>query len=110
MTGAGGKPQKEWLGLVRGARVVHKGDGFVGHVFGEVVTLVGCFRWINFVIVVHQIGVVLIGFATEKPVEAFEAPPEWPTPARCTHLRFVCRREMPFADCKSGIAIANENF
>ena len=89
MTGARSKPQKERLGLVRSACIIHEGDGFVGHVLGEVIALVGCFRWIDFVIVVHQIGVVLIGFATEKPVKAFEAPPKWPTPARCTHLRFV---------------------
>ncbi len=49
-------------------------DRLVGQVLGQVVTLLGCSRWLDLVVVVDQVGVVLVGVTTQKTVVALEAP------------------------------------
>ena len=61
-------------------------------------------------VVVHEVRVVLIGLAAEESVIPLKATTKWPAPATCTHLVFVWRCEVPFADRKCGVSIAYENF
>ena len=49
-------------------------DRLVGQVLGQVVTLLGCPRWLDLVVVVDQVRIVLVGVATQKTVVALEAP------------------------------------
>jgi hypothetical protein len=109
MTRTRRKPQEERFSRVRGARVVDKEDCLVGHVVCEVVTLFRRRRWVDLVIVVDEVGVILVGLATEKAVVALEPATKRPAPPTRTHLVFIGRSQMPLADTERAVAVAHEN-
>src|SRR5262249_25567327 len=42
-------------------------------IFGQVISLLGCRRWIDKAIVFHEVGVPVVGLTAEEAVEAVEA-------------------------------------
>ena len=106
---AGREPEEERLVGRGGAQVLHEQDRLVGQVLGEVVALLRRARRLDEVVVVHELGVVLVGLAAHEPVEALEAAAERPLVARAAHRHLRRRREVPLADREGGVAVAHED-
>ena len=81
----------------------------VDQVLGQVVPVAGTVpsrvaRRVDRVVVGHQLGVELVGLALEEPVEAVEAPGQWPLVERAGGRALLHRREVPLADAEGGVA------
>ena len=76
----------------------------VDQVFRHVVAVFRPSRRLDRVVVAHQLGVELIGFALEEAVEAVEAATEWPLVERAGGRALFHRGEVPLADAERGIA------
>src|SRR5215471_16874966 len=55
---------------------------FVHQIFGQVITLFGALLRLHSMIVRNQFGIILVGLAAEKTVEALEAPAQGPAVVR----------------------------
>ena len=60
-------------------------------------------------VVVHEIGVVLIGLAGQEAVEPFEPTAERPALPSRAHCHLRRRREVPLADSERGVAVPEED-
>ena len=70
-------------------RIVNHPDGLVGHIFRKVIALLWSVRCLNESVVFDEVGIPLIGFASEETIEAVEAFLEGPflaAGARCDVL------------------------
>ena len=100
--------QERAIGRV-GPQVGEVADRPVGEVLREVVALLGRRGWVDLVVVVHQVGVVLVGLAAEEAVEALEPPPQGPAVAWCAHRHVAGRGEVPLAHGVRRVAAADEH-
>ncbi len=85
-------------------RVVHELECLVDQVLGEVVAVLGRAWRVDPVVVVHEVGRELVGFAVEETVEAVEAPLERPGVVRAGRGCFVHRAQVPFAHHERRVA------
>ena len=109
VAGTGREPEEERLRRRRGAQVGEVEAGHVDHVLGEVVPLLRRARRVDLVVVVHEIGVVLVGLAAEEAVEPLEAATERPPVARASGDHRARGREMPLADRERRVPVAHED-
>ncbi len=65
-------------------------------------------RRVDLVVVVHKVGMELVGLAGEEAVEALEAAAERPPVAGRAHRHVRCRREVPLPDRERGVAVAHQ--
>src|SRR5262245_22994255 len=84
-------------------------DRFVHQIFGQVVTLFGALLRLHRVVVRDQFGIVLVGFAAEKTVEALEASTERPSIIWARSRDLVSRREVPLAEGICVVAVLQED-
>ena len=95
----GGKVHQERPGWIDGLMLVKPGDGLVGEIGGQVVSFP--LGRVNFMVVFPQIGVPLIGFTGQEPVEALEPLSEGPAVKRPGGAVVFVGGEMPFPDAIS---------
>ena len=108
VAGAGREVQEERFGGQHVAKIIDEEDRLVGQVLGQVIARFGRGRRVDLMVVVHQVGVVLIGLAGQEPVEPLEATAERPALAGARHGHLGRRREMPLADREGAVAGANQ--
>src|SRR5690606_16435100 len=87
-------------------RVSDELNGVVDQVLGDVIPLVRGSRRFDPMIVVDELGIVLVGFSSEKAVVAVESAAERPTIVGPSGADLVVRGEMPFANGVGAIAVA----
>src|SRR3954467_10481524 len=73
------------------------------------VTLLGRTWRRDWVVVVDQLGIPLIGSAAHEAVEPFEASRERPMSLRGGKIGLLERREMPFADAVGVVSVVGEH-
>ena len=112
MDGAGGEVDEPRLLGVGGVDLVEPADGFVGHVGGEVIALLGRFRLRHRRGVAVEHRIVLVRFAVHEAVEVFKAPGPAGGPAieGTGGADFGVRRVVPLAERGGGIAVLAEDF
>ena len=79
--------------------VADVGDGMVDQVFREVVAWPG--RRLDAGIILHKLGVNLVGHPVEKPIEPLESAREWPLSKGTGRRSLVERNKVPLADHES---------
>ena len=84
--------------------VVNELDRFVDQIFAEVIALGRSCRWVDAVIVVHEVGGELIGFAIEETVEAVKTSLQRPRVVRAGSRSFVHGTQMPLPERKRRVA------
>src|SRR5262245_28544511 len=84
-------------------------DCFVHQIFGQVVTLFGTLLRLNRMVVRNQFGIILVGLAAEKTVEALEASTERPAVVRTCRRQLISRREVPLAEGIRVVAVLQED-
>src|SRR5262245_35370394 len=110
VVGAGRKIQEEWfIGRYLFA-IGNELNGFVGEVFGEVITLLWCFRRINLMVIVNQVWIILMRVTAKKSVVTLETSAQRPTVIRACGAGFRRGGEVPFADAERRITMLQENF
>ena len=90
-------------------RITDEFDGPVGHVLGEVVTLLRRGGRLDRMAVVDQLRVPLVGLAAHEPVEPVEAAGERPVPAGGSEIGLFQRRQMPFSDTGRAVSAFGEH-
>src|SRR5215467_9088612 len=84
-------------------------DRFVHQIFGQVITLFGGLLRFHRMIVRNQFGIILVGLAAEKTVEALEASTERPAIIRTCRRQLISRREVPLAEGIGVVAVLQED-
>ena len=95
-----------------GAHALAVGDHLqhlIDEILRHVVAVVGAGRWLDGVVVAHQLGMELVGLAVEEAVEAVEAPAEGPLVERPGGRALLHGCEMPLADGEGGVAVVAQH-
>ena len=71
-------------------------NGFVHQVLGKVIPILGPVGWINRVVVLHQVGVPLVGLAAQEAVVALKAPAQRPQAPGGGYVGFFFGGQVPF--------------
>ena len=80
---AGAEVHEERLGRVGRTEIAQERNRLIGQILGEVIALLR--RRLDVMIIVHQIGMILIGLRAEEAVEPIEAPAQRPAIERPRH-------------------------
>jgi hypothetical protein len=83
-------------------------DGLVGQINGEVVTLFGGDRRLDLMVVEDQVGIVLMGVATEEAVVAV-ATTQRPAIEGAGRADLFRRGQVPFTDAEGRIAVGERH-
>jgi hypothetical protein len=89
--------QEERLVGCDGLRVLDERQRAVSQVRGQVVALLGQRQLLDRVVVVHEIGIPLVGLGAEEPVEALEPAADRPLVLDRREIHLVLGRQVPFA-------------
>src|SRR5262245_6053119 len=89
--------------------VGHYADRVVHQSFGQVIPLFRGPLRLHRMVVRDQFGIVLVGLAAEKTVEALEASTEGPAVVRTCRRQLISRREMPLAEGICVVAVLQED-
>ena len=73
MVGAGAEPHVPGLRRIAGLLVANHADGLVGQVLREVIAILRAILLVNEVVIVHKVGIPLVGLAANEAIEAIEA-------------------------------------
>ena len=88
-----------------GLRVVHELDRVIDEVLAQVVPVGRGFRRVHVVVVVHDLGMELIGLAVEEAVEPIEAALARPLVVRTRGGCVLHLTEVPLTDGEGGVAL-----
>ena len=80
-------------------------DRLVGQVLVQVIALFGCPRRLDLVVVVHQVGVVLVGISAHEAIEALEASTQRPAVVGTRGGFQVGRDQVILADHEGAVAL-----
>ena len=79
-------------------RITDEFNRLVGKVFGEMVPLLRGVWLIDGMVVIHQIGIPLVGLCPDKPIETFKTPSERPAPFPCRDIAFFTGSKVPLSN------------
>ncbi len=85
--------------------VGHHPQRLVDQVFAQVVPVRRARRWIDRVVVAHELGVELVGLAFQESVEPVEPAGQRPLVERTGSRALLHRGEVPLADAEGGVAL-----
>ena len=97
------------VGADRG-RVRDHPQELVDQVLAQVVAVRGATRGFDVVVVAHQVGVELVGFTLEEPVEPVEAPSQRPLIEGSGGRSLFHGGQMPLAGAEGGVAGLTQDF
>ena len=84
-------------------------DRLVGQILRQVVPVLRCAGSIDLAVVLDEVGIPLVGFATEEPVEPLEAAPQGPAALVRSEVALLTRCEMPLPDAVRVVPALDEH-
>src|SRR5262245_59297440 len=72
VVGAGTEPHEPWLRRVCRLLIAQHTESLIGKILRQVISLLGCRRWIDESVVFHEVGIPVVGLAAEEAVETIE--------------------------------------